>query len=103
MINFSSHNIQTTHRSGYMPTVVNNNNAGSSIKDTKEIPPKIYSYATTLKSPGLKYFVSNIAYNAQFDKESDVSKKSTLQSIGCIHSFWYTAPTPHGSLASSLI
>ncbi|MBO6272720.1 5'-nucleotidase C-terminal domain-containing protein [bacterium] len=73
MINFSSHNIQTTHRSGYMPTVVNNNNAGSSIKDTKEIPSKIYSYATTLKSPGLKYFVSNIAYNAQFDKESDVS------------------------------
>ena len=69
MINFSSHNIQTTHRSGYMPTVVNNNNAGSSIKDTKEIPSKVYSYATTLKSPGLKYFVSNVAYSSQFEPD----------------------------------
>ncbi len=71
MINFSSSNIQTVHRSGYLPTNVSNNNTASEPpKETNgEKATKIYDYSQKIKSPTLKYFVSNVAYSSQFEPD----------------------------------
>ena len=74
MINFSSHNIQTTRRSGYLPVNVALNNRGGVAEENKNNPSnKIYSYTNTVKSPNLQYFISNIAYNAPYEEKSNVT------------------------------
>lgn len=77
MINFSSHNIQTIHRSGInnIPVASDNRKTPASVsvaKNSNEL--KIYNYATTtLKSPNLQYFVSNITENTKYTKPDTTS------------------------------
>lgn len=77
MINFSSHNIQTIHRSGIsnIPVSLDNRKTPASVNNApNENQLKIYNYAsTTLKSPNLQYFVSNIAENTKYDKPDTTS------------------------------
>lgn len=75
MINFSSHNIQTINRSGYLPQNISNHRGVSQQVTDKpnENREKIYHYSTTLKSPNLRYFVSNIAKNPYYEKESNTT------------------------------
>ena len=75
MINFSSHNIQKINRSGYIQTNANSNRGASETNSQSpiETAEKIYNYTKTITSPTLKYFVSNIAYNSQFEEESNIT------------------------------
>ena len=73
MINFSSHNIQTIHRSGYLPAqnAFNRSASTEKVPNNQEKAVSLYSYAQNITSPTLRYYVSNLAYGMQFTKEPE--------------------------------
>lgn len=65
MINFSSHNILLTRRSGYLPNQSKSSGGGSIGSIQENNANKIYNYAVnSIKSPYLQYFTAGIAYKA---------------------------------------
>lgn len=85
MINFSSNNIQTTRRSGYvqtkeLPQLGADDNTQKNVDNKKTVTEPVASvYDKDVKSPGLNYFVSNVN-----DKQKNEVKneKSPIQPDG---------------------
>lgn len=73
MINFSSSNIKITNRSGYLPQAISTHRGVSENNKPAqhEASSKIYNYSTTLKSPNLQYFVSNISQTVKYEPMTD--------------------------------
>ena len=64
MINFSSTNIQSVHRSGYLPTPVQQPKNDSAPKvSNQEKALEVYNYAQTMYSPILNSMFTEISYN----------------------------------------
>lgn len=81
MINFSSHSIQTTHRSGYLPTnVAQPLEQQAPAVSNQQKAMEIYNYAVTTSSPVIQSFVTNIAYNLYYTP--DKPEESPVQPDG---------------------
>ena len=80
MINFSSHNIQRTHRSGYLPQYINVSAPASDIQNDDVKKASIYDYSNKIKSPTVKYFVSNIV--DRISKEPPKPESNPIQADG---------------------
>ena len=85
MINFSSNNIQTTRRSGYvqtkeLPQLGADDNTQKNVDNNKTVTEPVASvYDKDVKSPGLNYFVSNVNDKQKKERKNE---KSTIQPDG---------------------
>ena len=75
MINFSSNNIRVINRKDYFPQTNSRSSSAGVVAHPQysEQQNKIYTYSTTVKSPGLQYFLSNMAKNSTFEEKSNTS------------------------------